>query len=58
MEEALDLVRERKVSIWRTVRMAGTDYRTMLAALRTYNIPFPLSKRELERELDETTCNQ
>jgi hypothetical protein len=38
--------------------MAGTDYRTMLAALRTHNVPFPLSERELQRELDELTRNQ
>jgi predicted HTH domain antitoxin len=58
LKEALDLVRERKVSVWRAARMAGTDYRTMLAALRTHNVPFPLSERELQRELDELTRNQ
>ncbi len=58
MKEALDLIRERKVSVWRAARMAGIDYRTMLAALRTHNVPFPLSEKELERELDELTHNQ
>src|SRR6266581_2196823 len=58
LKEALDLVRERKVSVWRAARMAGTDYRTLLAALRTHNVPFPLSEKELERELDELTHNQ
>jgi len=58
LKEALDLVREQKISVWRAARMAGTDYRTMLAALRTHNVPFPLSARELKRELDELTSNQ
>jgi predicted HTH domain antitoxin len=58
LKEALDLVRERKVSVWRAARMAGMDYRTLLVALRTHNIPFPLSEKELERELDELTRNQ
>src|SRR5712692_555070 len=53
LKESLDLVRERKVSVWTAARMAGIDYRTMLTALRTNNIPFPLSERELERELRE-----
>jgi predicted HTH domain antitoxin len=53
LEEAIDLVRERKASVWRAARTAGTDYRTMLAALRTANVPFPLSERELELELSE-----
>jgi hypothetical protein len=51
LKEGLDLVRERKASVWRAARTAGIDYRTMLAALRTNNVPFPLSERELEREL-------
>ncbi len=58
LKEALDLVRERKVSVWRAARMAGIDYRAMLAALRTHNVPFPLSERELERELGGLTRNQ
>ena len=53
LKESLDLVRERKVSVWTAARMAGIDYRTMLTALRTNNVPFPLSERELERELRE-----
>lgn len=57
LREALDLVRERKVSVWRAARMAGIDYRDMLAALRTHNVPFPLSDKELERELGELTSN-
>ena len=58
LREALDLVRERKVSVWRAARRAGIDYREMLAALRTHNVPFPLSDKELERELRELTSNQ
>jgi predicted HTH domain antitoxin len=53
LKESLDLVRERKVSVWTAARIAGIDYRTMLTALRTNNVPFPLSERELERELRE-----
>ncbi len=50
---ALDLVRERKVTVWRAAEVAGIDYRDMLAALGTHNVPFPLSRRELELELAE-----
>jgi predicted HTH domain antitoxin len=53
LKESLDLVRERKVSVWTAARIAGIDDRTMLTALRTNNVPFPLSERELERELRE-----
>ena len=57
MKEALELVRERKASVWRAARMTGTDYRTMPAALRTHNVPFPLSEKELKRELDALARN-
>jgi len=57
MKGALELVRERKASVWRAARMTGTDYRTMLAALRTHNVPFPLSEKELKRELDALARN-
>ena len=57
LREALDLVRERKVSVWRAARMVGIDYRDMLATLKTHNVPFPLSDKELERELRELTSN-
>lgn len=50
---ALDLVRERRVSVWKAAEMAGIDYREMLRALRTRNVPFPLSSEDLELELAE-----
>src|SRR5438128_11405101 len=58
LKEALDLVRERKVSVWRAARMAGTDYRTMLAALKTHNVQCPLSERQLQTGLDQCNRNQ
>jgi predicted HTH domain antitoxin len=57
LRESLELVRKRKLSVWKAARMAGIDYRTMLASLRTNNIPFPLSERELELELSELARN-
>ena len=53
LRAALNLVRQRKISVWKAAKTAGTDYRTMLAALRTSNVPFPLSERDLELELSE-----
>ena len=50
---ALDLVRERRVTVWKAAEMAGIDYREMLGALRTRNVPFPLSSEDLELELAE-----
>lgn len=53
LQLALDLVRERRVTVWKAAEMAGIDYREMLGALRTRNVPFPLSSEDLELELAE-----
>src|SRR3989442_12252306 len=52
LKEALDLVREQKISVWRAARMAGNEYKTMLSAHKNHNSTFPLSARELKRERD------
>lgn len=51
--EALNLVRARRATVWKAAEIAGITYREMLELLRTHNIPFPLSKEELEREVEE-----
>ena len=53
LREALDLVRARRVTVWKGAEMGGVTYREMLELLRTHNIPFPLSKEELKREVEE-----
>ncbi|RLF10324.1 MAG: hypothetical protein DRJ62_05285 [Thermoprotei archaeon] len=53
LEEALNLVRERKVTIWKAAEIAGVSYRELLEMLKAYNTPFPLSKEELKVELEE-----
>jgi predicted HTH domain antitoxin len=53
LEEALDLVRRRKVTVWRAAEIAEVTYREMLEALRAHNVPFPLSEEELGREIKE-----
>ncbi len=51
LQEALGLVRERKATVWKAADIAGIDYRDMLASLKTHNVPFPLSRKDLELEL-------
>jgi len=58
LREALDLVRTRKATVWKASETAGVTYREMLELLRTHNIPFPLSREELEREIEEITGRQ
>ena len=51
--DALDLVRARKVTVWKAAEIAGVTYREMLELLKTHNIAFPLSEEELRREVEE-----
>ena len=58
IREALDLIRAGKATVWKAAEMAGLTYREMLELLRANNIPFPLSKEELKREVEEILGRQ
>jgi predicted HTH domain antitoxin len=53
IQEAVNLVRENKVTIWRAAEIAGVSYREMLRILKSRNVPFPLTPGELKTELGE-----
>lgn len=54
LREALELLRERKITVWRAAEIAGVTYREILDGLRRYNIPFPVTLEEIKREIKET----
>jgi predicted HTH domain antitoxin len=58
LKEALYSVRAGRATVWRAAEAAGITYREMLELLRAHNIPFPLSKEELEREVEEIIGRQ
>ena len=51
LKKALELVRERKVTVWKAAEIAGLTYREMLEKLREHNVPFPISEEEIAREI-------
>jgi len=55
IEEALNQVQARKITVWKAAELADVTYREMLELLKTHNIPFPLSEQELRREIEEIT---
>lgn len=58
LEDALELVRARKTTVWMAAELAGVTYREMLAQLKAHNVAFPLSEDELKREIDEILGRQ
>jgi len=58
IKDALEQVRAGKATVWKAAEVAGVTYREMLEFLRSNNIPFPLSKEELQREAEEITRRQ
>ena len=52
-EAALNLVRKRKITLWKAAEMAGTSLREMLELLPRENVPYPISPDELEKEIEE-----
>ena len=55
IEEAINQVQTKKITVWRAAEIAGVTYREMLELLKTHNVPFPLSEEELRREIEEIT---
>lgn len=53
IEEALDLVRRGRATVWKAANHAQVTYREMLQLLREHNVPFPLSHEEIKREMEE-----
>jgi len=57
IEEALNQVQAKKITVWKAAEIAGVTYREMLELLKTHNVPFPLSEQELRREIEEITTS-
>jgi predicted HTH domain antitoxin len=55
IEEAINQVQAKKITVWKAAEIAGVTYREMLELLKTHNVPFPLSEQELRREIEEIT---
>ena len=53
IKEAMDLLRQKKITVWKAAELADLTYREVLAKLKEQNIPFPISKEELLREFNE-----
>jgi len=51
LKNALELVREKKVTVWKAAKIAGLTYREMLEKLKEHNVPFPITVEELAREI-------
>lgn len=52
LKKALELIRERKVTVWKAAEIAGLSYREMLEKLKEHNVPFPITEEELAREIE------
>ena len=53
--EALEKVRTKEWTVWKAAEYCDESYRSFLQFLREANVPFPISTKELERELNESS---
>ena len=53
--EAIEMVRLRKWTIWKAAEYCDESYRSFLRSLREENMSFPLSIEELEHEFNENS---
>ena len=49
--EALDMVRQRKWTLWKAASYCNESYRSFISLMKAKNIPFPISLEELQNEL-------
>jgi predicted HTH domain antitoxin len=57
IEEALNQVQTKKITVWKAAEIADVTYREMLELLKPHNVPYPLSEEELRREIEEITTS-
>ena len=53
LQEALENIRKRKWTIWKSASYCNESFRSFLAIMKTNNVVFPLSLDELRIELDD-----
>ena len=53
IKEVLELLRKKKITVWKAAEIADLTYREILNKLREYNVPFPIPKEELLSEFYE-----
>jgi predicted DNA-binding protein len=53
LQEALENVRKKKWTIWKSASYCDESFRSFLSIMKTNNIPFPISLDELRIELHE-----
>ncbi|MBE8540547.1 UPF0175 family protein [Geoglobus acetivorans] len=51
IKKALELYRERKISLWKAAEIAGITYSEALEELKRRNIPFKYDLQDLEADL-------
>ncbi|MHA1672705.1 MAG: UPF0175 family protein [Promethearchaeota archaeon] len=57
-QEALEKVRQKRWTLWKSASYCGMSYREFLPLLRKENVPFPLSLEEMELEIHENSSEQ
>ncbi|MHA1313313.1 MAG: UPF0175 family protein [Candidatus Helarchaeota archaeon] len=51
IKKAMEIYREKKVSLWKAAEIARITYREALEEIRMRNIPFNYDEKELEKDL-------
>ncbi len=57
-KDAQELLRSRKISVWKAAEISGLTYREVLDLIRAANVPFPLSSNEMKREMKEVLASE
>ena len=53
LQEAIENIRKRKWTIWKSASYCNESFRSFLVIMKTNNVVFPISLDELRNELDD-----
>ena len=49
----LELLKQKKITVWRTARILGISFREMEEIMKKYNIPYPISAESVLSEIED-----
>lgn len=55
IENILNSLHKREISVWKAAEEFGISYREMLKIMKENNVPFPLEDNEIDPELERIT---
>ena len=58
IDEVINALRKREISVWKAADELEVSYREMLRIMKESNVPFPLGEDDIDRELKQLSTQK